>query len=1010
MTRTTVTRNTVTVSMAVLGTVLLWSGFCALLSLFDEDLAEQPVCYIIKLISTAMLFCVSWTNIRNGDETRAMLLLIAGMSSMTTVIAWFSGYHADIRMLDIPFLPPLAIVAYRLWRKGGTLEFAGTATLAASIALGATGMYPAASASAFSLVASGCLFLASGIAAPSSGCTGNPTERKGAIYNRLCLCTMTVHALTTVLSSENVIDTPVDPVLLMIIAATAVGALVNGRTVSGTGSLVYSITCMTISSSVIEPGSACEPATSIAACVCMLCGLMSIAGKDRLFGIGLTVFPILLISSMHTDAAGLHTIGSIVLAAGAMAGIVRGNDAEPRITDPIGISAPSSAGLMVLAIALFTASAGISDAHPESYGSILFVECLAVLAFSVISMRSRMITESVLFLFSGTFMMTVALANPGSSSSIYLQTNVFVCIGTVLAAVVYLISRDVSRSAGCALLSMAIVSSAFPGGESAFVASSAASGFMFLLVALKKTVKFGITNDAKIADRYNLKQSDYQYSRVLCMTVALLMLLIFALMSESGAVLSVTDPRLNIFNTTLLLASVGFGIYTVNKGVDTSGMFTLVSAIIGILGAVFPLYGIHMPYEIRLISATALLPISYCFLRSNDFPMFVTSAICIMSLSVGPLLERSDLFDIMGIAVKTVIGLTAVTLWIEYDTGKQVIPRITRYWRKDLMSGEGTRDNRSPVLTCGIFVSAIMMMWAGAAIISDYDDLLPFELSMALVSAISACFCVFLFRTGSIVHGSLFLTMSACMLGCSIPPILGLGFVPGWEMTLLFVPPAFMSAASGLRGTALLAVTSAAGFGTLLAGAPDVVSGAIFLAAGISMLPWVCHRMVFGVPGFAPSGDLVASALLTAGTFSLLAALTDSDGLAIPSMVLSVFACAAAMHKIGTENLTCCLLLLATSLSALAFGPLEVADAGTSMLPMVFVAIFVLIAAAAAKTDGDMPGAAICALSGSVIAVSIVAGFGTASFAGYAVLSLLVLAYGLRGVVSSGARIPAADV
>lgn len=255
MTQTTVTRNTVTISMAVLGTVLLWSGFCALLSLFSEDLAEQPVCYIIKLISTVMLFCASWTNIRNGDETRAMLFLIAGMSSMTTVIAWFAGYHADIRMLDVPFLPPLAIVAFRLWRKGGTLEFAGTATLAASIALGATGMYPAVSASVFSLVASGCLFLISGVTASSSDCTEEPSEQKGATYTRLCLCTIAVHALMAVLSSENFVDTAVDPILLMMIAATAVGALMNGRTVSGTGSLIYAITCMTISSSVAEPGS-----------------------------------------------------------------------------------------------------------------------------------------------------------------------------------------------------------------------------------------------------------------------------------------------------------------------------------------------------------------------------------------------------------------------------------------------------------------------------------------------------------------------------------------------------------------------------------------------------------------------------------------------------------------------------------------------------------------------------------------------------------------------------------
>lgn len=978
----------------VAGIVLLWSGIDAiLLSLGwgDMDISAYSMSLIVP---AAVGLVVSWMALRNGDIGRGTTTLVLNIITMSIIAEGHFGSLEAYFMFELASVIPLMSCIPLLIEDGRRWDTVAVILLAVGLlcnSLGDDSLFPL----------TGILILISGVMM-FAGSVDPEYQKENEKGDALPAC-MVLIAVQSILSAMVMITdvTSITPIILgASIAVLSAKTLLDGRTVIGLTMTMFSLCSVLLSPAVTSDPEVWMTVAASTSAFSAICSALCIAGRNRIFGAGMVFFAIGSTVSAITISYIPLDMGLLILAVTSMVSAFRpdrGCDKE-RSRLPPEVSTTHSAGLMVLAFMLITTVlTEFLEADPVVSNRILLVECVYVLGFSVMAMKGRMITETVLLILSGTLAIVFPLADSVPDANALLPTNVFMAIGFAVCAYVYARLRSPFRSIGCVMLIAALASPLITDSNTIFASMMLLAGVVFLTVSVKKTYRFGLSGTPKMTDRANMRQSDNQYPVVLIMTVTILLLLILSLISETGIIASIDDAGMDILRLVLLCMASGFGFYCMAQGIAAAALFLFGSCTVGVASAILSFTGTALPVEYRLMTALLFVTVTYAYFRMKDKIMFMMSLLVLLGLSVGPFLPRTDLFDIMNIAVKVVSGMAAITLWIEYDTGRIILPKFSWRWRKDLIEEGPVRDIPRCIRICGTMMCSMVLIWTGATGFLFPDGGLGPSLAIVMVSVMTLTVSAWLFRTGSGMEGMFVLAVSSWCLGYGASGLMGadMGFEPA--STLLAGMVSLTLIMKREWGPALVSVPitvamilSAIGHTGSIGNGMMVLIGAVMLVDGSGKL--LFEKRCETIPMGERAGPFLMAA--TAGTSALLTGDIPSaiSAAVITMVVLSYSVVSASSERIGDASV-----LVAVSVYGLIIGPLSIFDMAPPLVVMVVSALFSLYAAYRYSETGDRVMMTGTASAGILILISSVLSSKWILDAGLVVMSVAFLICGILG-------------
>ena len=988
-------RGPSTLAAIMTGIVLIWSGIDAILLSIgwgDVDISAYSVSLIVP--TTAGLV-VSWMAIRNGDIGRGTTTLVLNLLIISIIAEGHFGSLEAYLMLELSSIIPLLSCTPLLVRDGRRWDTTSIILLSVGLLCGSIG-----DDSLFLL--SGILILSSGAMMFAGSMGPGPSSKDDGRVNAMPAC-MALIAVQSIESAMILITdmTSIVPVILgASIAVLSAKILLNGRAVIGLAMTMYSLCSVVISPSVASDPEVWRIMAASASAISVICSASCIAGGNRIFGAGMATFAFGSAISTITGSNIPLEIGLSVLALTSMISASRSDgEQEVRKNEILPeIPATHSTGLMVLAFMLITtALTEFLECDIVVSNRVLLVECIYVLGFSVIAMKGRMITETVLLILSGTMAIVFPLADSVPDANAPLPTNVFMVIGFAVCAYVYARQHSPFRSFGCIMLIATLASSLITDSNTVHASMMLLAGIVFLIVSMKKTYRFGLSKTPRMTERASTKQSDNQYPVVLIMTVTILLLLILSLISETGVIASVDDSGMDILRLVLLLMASGFGFYCMAKGITAAALFLFGSCTVGVASAVLSFAGSTLPVEYRLLMVLLFVTVTYTYFRMKDKIMFMMSLFVLLGLSVGPFLPRTDLFDIMNIAVKIVSGMVAITLWIEYDTGRVILPKVSWRWRKDLIEEGPVRDIPRCIRICGTIMCSIVLIWTGATGFLFPDGGLGPSLAVVTISVMTLIVSAWLFRTGSEMEGMFVLAVSSWCLGYGASASMGanMGFEPASTLLVAMVSLVLMikrkwGAASVSVSVTIAMFMSAVDSVALLGNWMMVLIGAVMLVDGSEKL--VLGRKCETIPIDERTGPFLMAA--AAGISVLLAGNVPStiSAAVISLVVLSYSVVSASSDRIGDASA-----LVAVSIYGLIVGPLSILDMAPPLVVMIVSALFALYAAYRFSETGDRVMMMGTALAGTLILISSVLPSEEMLGAGLTVMSIAFLIRGMLG-------------
>ncbi len=974
--------------------VLAWSGIHSLAAFFGISVVGPEMYLITQCISAVVLVWAAWSAVAAGDMHRSMVPMMFGLSVLTGIYSVIIGDHASASALRISFVLPLAISAVMMWLDGMKLHGTGTMILAlAVLSLSMSGD--------LSYASTGPLLMASGIVLACSAFRheDGPEYDAAKASRMLCLMLISVHATMMLLSKGFFMGEYIGLSVSVAIAIVSASMFERGMVVSGCCGILYSMTGMLAGIPIFDDAGAEAAVLPVIAAICMIIGALSFYGKERAVGIGTAVFGASLVAYAATDSPFCIAFGSAALALLCLAEAVRtwrsaerwGNDLEGLGR----IAAVASAGMLILAVAILSnAAVEMTGMARGSLDHVTLAGSAFMMGFTIMAMRGRMISEAMVFMMSGCYLFVYPLSRIVENPNDMMPVGVTLCIGFAVAAYTFWRLGYRFRSVGCMLLGASIL---LPGlGMTGIVpiVPMAGAGIAFLLVSMKKMLRFGVTYDAKIEERVNLIQSENQYATVLVMSLCTIVLMMLAFIGELSDLLPNEYVSLDIFRLMLLCTILGFGLYSVKEGFTVLGIYLLGSFLLCMLMASFSAAGIEMPMVLNVLSSVLFLPVIAAFYLAGNRMMTVISTLMILAVVVEPLLKSTWEFDLIVLAFKTVSGIVGVTLWIEYDAGRVIIPHYSRLWRKDLIT-EGPKRLIPPcILYSAFMLASVAMLWAAAEPLVPEHDLAAFHISVALAAGMCIAVSTGLFHTGSPDWGAFFMLLSVGIAGHSIAWVLSDN--AGTDAYVCLPMAVLVLTAICRRSWALASMCAAAIVAfILLCAAP--VAGCVAMACLSLVFAAVSAKGMVNVTTSwaSPSGLGLGWTVAMVGTVGLCICLVGSDSVLMASILASAFIMASAFgcgsHGMHAE----CLALLSASIPGFAVCASSFLEAGVSTVPLIIPAALMAASALMFKSDGRRSESVLCAAGCALAVASTATGSWSLATVGCALAPLAVVASGL---------------
>ena len=952
--------------------VLAWSGIHSLASFFGIAVVGPEMYLITQCISAVVLVWAAWSAVAAGDMHRGMVPMMFGLSVLTGIYSVVIGDHASASALRMSFVLPLAISAVMMWMDGMKIHGAGTMALAlAVLSLSLTGDVADASTGPL-LMASGAMLACSAFRHEEG-----PSYDPARACRALCLMLIAVHASMVLLSKGLLMGEYIGLSVSVAIAIVSISLFERGMVVSGCCGILYSMTGMLAGIPIFDETGAEAAVMPVIAVVCIIVGSLAFYGKEKAIGLGTAVFGAALGAFAATDSAACIAFGSAILALLCLAEAVRtwkSNEQYGNGPDALGrIAAVSSAGMLVLAVAVLSnAAVEIAGVDRGSLDHVTLAGSAFMMGFTIVAMRGRMISEAMVFLMAGCYLFVYPLSKVLEDPNEMMPVGVTLCIGFAVAAYTFWRLGYRVRSTGCLLLVASLLLPGLGATGAVPIIPMAGAGIAFLLVSMKKMVRFGVTSDAKIEERVNLTQSENQYATVLVMSLCTIVLMMLAFIGELSDLLPKGNFSLAIFRLMLLCTILGFGLYSVRRGFTVLGIYLLGSFLLCMLMASFATVGIEMPMALNVLSSVLFLPVIAAFHLAGNRLMTIVSTLMILAVVVEPLMRSTWEFDLIVLVFKTVSGIIGVTLWIEYDAGRVIVPHYSRLWRKDLIAEGPTRIVPPCILHSAFMLAAVAMLWAAAGPLVPEQDLAAFHISVALAAAMCIAVSTGLFHTGSPDWGAFFMLLSIGIAAHSIAWVLSDN---AGTSAYVCLPMAVLALTAFFRRSWALTSMCAAAIVAFVLMCIAPSAGCIIMAClGLASAAVSTRGMIKGDSWASPSGLGLGWTVSMVGAVGLCICLIGSDSMLMASILASAFIMTSAFgcgsHGMRAE----CLALLSASIPGLAVCASSFWGADMSTVPLVIPAALMAASALMFRNDGRRPESALCTVGCALVAASTVTG------------------------------------
>lgn len=973
--------------------VLAWSGIHSLASSFGIAVVGPEMYLITQCISAVVLVWAAWSAVAAGDMHRSMVPMMFGLSVLTGIYSVIIGDHSSASALRMSFVLPLAISAAMMWLDGMRLHGTGTMVLAlAVLALSLTGDVPDALTGPL-LIASGAVLACSAFRHEEG-----PALDAAKASRMLCLMLISVHAAMMLLSKGLLMGEYIGLSVSVAIAVVSASMFERGMVVSGCCGILYSMTGMLAGIPIFDDAGAEAAVMPVIAAICMIVGTLAFYGKEKAVGIGTAAFGAAVGAYALTHSSACIAFGSAALALLCLAEAVRTWRSEERCGNDLEglgrIAAVSSAGMLMLAVAILSnAAVEMTGVDRGSLDHVTLAGSAFMMGFTIMAMRGRMISEAMVFLMSGCYLFVYPLSRIVENPNDMMPVGITLCIGFGVAAYTFWRLGYKTRSTGCMLL---VASLLLPGlGMTGIVPviPMIGAGAAFLLVSMKKMYRFGVTSNAKIEERANLVQSENQYATVLVMSLCTIVLMMLAFIGELSDLLPNEYVSLDIFRLMLLCTILGFGLYSVKEGITVLGIYLLGSFLLCMLMASFAAAGIKMPMILNVLSSVLFLPAMAAFHMAGNRMMTIVSGLMILAVVVEPLMKSTWEFDLIVLAFKTVSGIVGVTLWIEYDAGRVIVPRYSRLWRKDLIAEGPERAVPPCILFSAFMLAAVAMVWTAAEPLVPVQDLAAFHISVALAAGMCIAVSTGLFHTGSPDWGAFFMLLSVGMAAHSIAWVLSDDAGTGAYVCL---PMAALAFTAFCRRSWLLASMCAASIVAFVLLCIAPVAGCIAMAClGLASAAVSTRGMIRGTSWASPSGLGLGWTVSMVGAVGLCICLIGSDSVLMASILASAFIMTSAFglgsHLMHAE----CLALLSASMPGFVVCASSFLGGDVSTVPLVIPMALMAASALSFRNSGKKPESVLCAVGCALVTASVVTGSWTLATVGCALAPLAVVMSGL---------------
>lgn len=827
--------NLVLAAFVVTGLLLFWSGLNYLNSFYDFMGTGNGAYNIVKLTITVFVIALGIASTSVGRFTEGISITCIGLSSIAFSITSMVFDVDGLTLLDVLISIPLFISTIIYAHRKQHLRSI------ASLILGLSLSYPFIADLSGMTEIVGIGTMVSGLLYAYVGMEGlivedNRKKNKSAKKDWIeklgndpayemtvipCFFILGLLSIMSALSDNSSIEFAVASASLsIIIIAMAIRGLIGGIILEGVVALMYALCSMTYAIVVMADCTMIPLIELLFAITILCCGIGFILRKEFVPGIGFIIFGIVTAIIWTFDADMSWEYGSYILAIFTLAystyrwlvyttnGYVMKylkKEMNPEILKykHYSIASPyllvPTAGMIIMGIlAIVNGSWGFHgdfnflDFDSDSYITIKMIYAATILAFSVIAMRIRMLSDGILMLLMSMSALMSAVSEMSFGESGFSWSNIFFMLGFITCAYIFTANKQYEKTAATGILSFALLLESLSiGGDSTMSVSMIIAGILFIVIGVKNILLFAMKLNIHINVESMRRYSDAEYSMVIISTAGVMA---FAFLSLTmGYYVLDTEHSHSLYLSKFVLAMMvmAFGTYALRKGIPTEGLMMLLVSLSASLFAMLHLFDIDGPILFDLIISFIFIPLAFAFYKEQNRTMTITSILLFFTFFLESFTSMASMLEVAIMMLKIVATLSAIIAWIYFEMPYKRLDFLVKHEHREVP------DSGKYITITSFLMISLLILWAGITYINmdlviTETNLITYQCTKIALCAIAIVFAIDTFGKGLITEGIMNtlisisgLTFSVCYLvyGVSGPTSLDLLFSLGLYIT-----------------------------------------------------------------------------------------------------------------------------------------------------------------------------------------------------------------------------------
>lgn len=907
-----------------------------------------------------------------------MAMLTTALFFLVRISSGFLSDMHDIGAMDVVFSIPLLICAAAILLTGN--RFVGVATVLVGSAFMVEGVYPSIISDSIMAV-SGSMFIIIGL----SRFIMVRRINRGLIDSGIGTMSMVIPGMMMMgIIGLIVAASPMGSILYAavigmsaIMIAMSMMMLNRGILLTGTIFLMYGFSCILL---FLPPAMGLDVLAfgSIFCIPIMICGAI-LMKEDAVFGFVMLLFgSIVSLSALEGSeiicraAYAVAGIGGMMKVVLSVVGVLkadsrlhtddrRSSSSQVVVTGCFSISCMM---LLVSASMVFAYANPVADDSPLAIA--IMVSSALVMMMSVIAARTQMVTESIVFMISGSSVMIFSMADITFMNDGLSMVSAFMTLGILTGAFISYVHGDRLRCMATVVLAMALLT--LPSGS--IVISfplCLLSGIIFMVMSTERAVV--LTSCRDVAQEVSDMQSDPQYAIMLMKTLGILLIALLCIMYDLNTMGRKQYEGLEITRIIICSILIVIGVYVTSKGLGPAGAFIIITSGFGFTSSLMNVIGFSVPGGFQQIIALALIPVFYSAFMSGDRITFMVSLVVFLIFVLNPFLDSGIVFTVSDMALRVVSCIIALIAWIQYDTHISFMDTLFKWLNsRGRVRKASVPDPMRSVWSMGFLITALACIWFGSSLISsdlsEESVVIPSVMLSVIVILFSSC----MICKGMFIDG--FSIFSAGMMFISMP------FTAGDVDTISSVALlcSIFMAVSCRRY--LIAVTSSALLSSefVMDYIGQDVGGCMLIVFGIPMLMVAAMRLSGHMSSPYGSGKVYNTAMMSAAVVGAVYVMCfQTGGSSLSGLMISVMAAIMAFYMIMRGVEVEALYILSISMPCIRFSLLDFFGLVEGDVPVMIMGLSMLIACCIFAHGREYPLCAsslICAVSMPVYAAT----------------------------------------